>query len=136
MNQELIDDYMEYVLDNINFSMSQSRINMKRLSKLLVTILQLKFHGYENYSQNLGEDERIEKLEKIQKLVKGGNEKFFNIVKFSRIRRAEEFYVKMISKETNPLAKVVVVGLLRAMLKLATLNRGNSSNDKCKFFFA
>lgn len=136
--QKIVDDYIDYCLDIINLSMNESKINMKRVSKLLLTLLRLKFFGFENHSLNLSEEERVEKLEKIRKILENEDDKnFIQIVKLSRIRRAEEFYTNMLAKESNPLAKIVVVGLLRAMLKLATLNRGNSNNDKCnkKFNF-
>lgn len=126
-----MDDYIDYCLEVINFSMTQSKINMKRISKLLTTLLHLKFEGFEFNSVNLNEDERVERIEEMEKLMENEKVEFYHIVKYSKIRRVEEFYTKMLSRENNPLAKIIVVGLLRAMLKLATLNRGNSSNDKC-----
>lgn len=130
--QKIVDDFIDYALDGINYSMSEARINMKRLAKLMESLLYIKFYGFDEYGVNLSEEERVEKIEKLKSLVEDGEKQdICSIVKESRIRRAEEFYANMLSKESNPLAKVIVVGLLRAMLKLATLNRGNSSNDKC-----
>ena len=132
--KELIQSYLDYCLEGINLSMSHSQIHMKRITKILNSLLQIMFLGYEEISINLSEDERVRKIEDVMKLVKAGQD-FTDIVQFSRIERVERFYTEMLSKPSNPLAKTIVVGLLRAMLKLATLNndRGSTVNEKCKF---
>ena len=132
-NQSVVNEYMDYCLDGINQSMSTPNINIKRYTKLYMTLLQIRFSGYEDIAMEIDQDFKVTRIEEFEKILNSESGDFADMAKFSRVRRAEEMYINMLSKPSNPLAKTIIVGCLRAVLKLATLNRSKGSQDKCKF---
>lgn len=134
--QPIVNSFMDYCLDGMNGSMANANVNMNRYTKLYLVLLQIKFQGYESVAVEFSEDEKYDRLEDVKKIVgelEQSGSQFESIVQYSRIRRSEEMYITMLSKQSNPLAKTIIVGCLRAMLKLATLVRTKSGQDKCKF---
>lgn len=104
---------------------------MKRYTKLYLTLLQVRFQGFEQVSMEISHDFKAERIAEIEKILDDEDIDFSEIAKFSRIKRAEEMYITMLSKPSNPLAKVITVGCLRAVLKLATVDKVNKESEKC-----
>jgi alanine-alpha-ketoisovalerate/valine-pyruvate aminotransferase len=129
---------MDYCLEGINQSMSAPNSNIKRYTKLYLTLLQIRFDGYEDIAMEINQDFKVKRIDDVKKIVSSESSLGFeNMSRFSRVRRAEEMYTEMINRPSNPLAKVITVGCLRSVLKLATLGKSGSSGkngaDKCKF---
>ena len=134
-NTNLTEELMDYCLDGINQSMSNTNIHINRYTKLYLSLLQIRFTGYEEIQIELDEEKKVARLEEVKSLVESDILDFSDMALFSRVRRAEEMYLNMLSKPSNPLAKTIIVGCLRAVLKLATLNKIKASQDKCKNFY-
>lgn len=128
-SQGIVNSYMDYCLDGMNGSMSNANVNMNRYTKLYQILLQIKFRGYEKIITEFTEEEKFDRLQEVKKIAgdqESNLQKFEDMVLFSRIKRSEEMYISMLNKPSNPLAKTIIVGCLRAMLKLATLVRTKS----------
>ena len=129
-NNKLFYAVLSVAFDQIKFSLNNPHCNLKRATKLLeVVIIKL-------FKQELGEQEKeitdaqkiemFEKMEKIQQEAEE-NEKqqkescFEKILELSNSQKIETFFYQLQVDKRTPLSSLIVVGLLRAMLKLGTL---------------
>ena len=129
-NHKLFYAVLSVAFDQIKFSLSNPHCNLKRVTKLLeVVITKLFRQELGSLGKELSDAEKTEIFEKITLLVneseqreeKDEESQFEKILELSTSQKIETFFYQLQVDKRSPLSSLIVVGLLRAMLKLGAL---------------
>lgn len=126
---------IDLLLFFVESSLERADINLRRVTAIFSLVLVIFFSEEikESEEKILEDSKKKQMIQEISEIIEKNI--FLEISKHSTNQKSEDLFKLFVTQKSSALAKYLVVGLLRALLKLATLVKSNKKNANCNYIY-